>query len=77
MEIKLCTCVLTKIIFLNQAHVAVCRYILYNGNDSRKKTFVNDLLFRHSRENVRDSLHKVINNWAHAHNEFVFLSMDS
>ena len=56
-------------------YIAYCN-ISYNGNDSRKKAFANDLLFPHLRENDRDLLHKVINNWACAHNELSFFSMD-
>ena len=37
-----------------------------------KKIFTNELLFPHSQENVRDLLHKVINNWMHAHNKIIF-----
>ena len=41
-----------------------------------RKKFANDLLFPRSRENVRNLLHKIINNWACAHNELIFFSMD-
>ena len=41
--------------------------MLYNGNYLQKKTFANDPQFPHSRENICDLLHEVIEMDAHRH----------